>query len=49
MAVAITVIVILLFLQTLNFWTNHGDYLRVPDVKGKKLDEATLVSRETGL
>ncbi len=36
-----TVVIVFLFLQTLNFWTNHGEYLRVPDVKGKQLDEAS--------
>ena len=48
LGIAATVVIILLFLQTLNFWTNHGDYLRVPDVKGKKLDEATQVLEKQG-
>lgn len=39
---------IFLFLQTLNFWTNHGEYLRVPEVKGKKLDEATRFLEDQG-
>lgn len=43
-----TVVIVLLFLQTLNFWTNHGEYLRVPDVKGKRLDEATLFLEKQG-
>jgi len=48
LGIAATVVIILLFLQTLNFWTNHGDYLRVPDVKGKKLDEATQFLEKQG-
>jgi eukaryotic-like serine/threonine-protein kinase len=39
--IGISVLIIFLFLQTLNFWTNHGEYLRVPEVKGKTLAEAT--------
>jgi eukaryotic-like serine/threonine-protein kinase len=48
LGVVATVVIVLLFLQTLNFWTNHGEYLRVPDVKGKKLDEATLFLEKQG-
>jgi eukaryotic-like serine/threonine-protein kinase len=48
MAIVASVVIILLFLQTLNFWTNHGEYLRVPDVKGKKLEEATRFLEDQG-
>ena len=48
LGIVASVVIILLFLQTLNFWTNHGDYLRVPDVKGKKLDEATQFLEKQG-
>jgi beta-lactam-binding protein with PASTA domain len=48
MAIAASVVIIFLFLQTLNFWTNHGEYLRVPDVKGKKLEEATHFLEDQG-
>lgn len=48
LGIVATVVIVLLFLQTLNFWTNHGEYLRVPDVKGKKLDEATVFLEKQG-
>lgn len=46
--IAISLLIILLFLQTLNFWTNHGEYLRVPEVKGKTLGEATEFLEKQG-
>lgn len=48
LGIAITIVVVFIFLQTLNFWTNHGEYLRVPEVKGKKLDEATILLEKQG-
>lgn len=40
---------VFLFLQSLDFWTNHGAYLRVPDVKGRKLDDAVRILERQGL
>ncbi|MDX2045275.1 MAG: PASTA domain-containing protein [Chitinophagaceae bacterium] len=47
-ALVISFLVLFIFLQTLNFWTNHGDYLRIPDVKGKKIEEATNLLEKQG-
>ncbi|NJO25452.1 MAG: hypothetical protein HC867_06335 [Bacteroidia bacterium] len=47
-ALVISFLVLFIFLQTLNFWTNHGDYLRIPDVKGKKIEEATSLLEKQG-
>jgi beta-lactam-binding protein with PASTA domain len=46
--IGISILIIFLFLQTLNFWTNHGEYLRVPEVKGKTLAEATAFLEKQG-
>jgi beta-lactam-binding protein with PASTA domain len=46
--IVISVLIVFLFLQTLNFWTNHGEYLRVPEVKGKTLSEATSFLEKQG-
>lgn len=40
---------VFLFLQSLDFLTNHGAYLRVPDVKGRKLDDAVRLLERQGL
>lgn len=39
---------IFLFFQTLDLLTRHGSYLRVPDVKGKKLSEASAALEKAG-
>ncbi len=44
----LSMLIMLLFLQTLNFWTNHGEYLRVPEVKGISLQEATEILEKQG-
>ncbi|HEX5669440.1 MAG TPA: PASTA domain-containing protein [Chitinophagaceae bacterium] len=46
--IGLSVLIVFLFLQTLNFWTNHGEYLRVPEVKGKTLGEATEFLEKMG-
>jgi beta-lactam-binding protein with PASTA domain len=46
--IGISLLIIFLFLQTLNFWTNHGEYLRVPEVKGKTLAEAAAFLEKQG-
>lgn len=40
-ALGLSALVFLLFFLSLDFFTNHGDHLRVPDVKGKAIDLAT--------
>lgn len=40
LALGLCLLVLFLFFQTMEFWTNHGEYLRVPDVKGKNFQEA---------
>jgi eukaryotic-like serine/threonine-protein kinase len=44
----VCLMIVFVFLQTLNFWTNHGEYLRVPEVKGKSLAEATALLEKQG-
>ena len=44
----ISLLIIFIFLQTLNFWTNHGEYLRVPEVKGKSLADGTSLLEKQG-
>jgi beta-lactam-binding protein with PASTA domain len=46
--IMLSLLILFLFLQTLNFWTNHGEYLLVPDVKGKTLAEATALLEKDG-
>jgi beta-lactam-binding protein with PASTA domain len=46
--IALSLLILFLFIQTLNFWTNHGEYLRVPEVKGKSLSEATTLLEKDG-
>lgn len=43
-----SLLIVLLFLQTLKFFTNHGEYLRVPDITGKTLGEATKLLEDQG-
>jgi len=40
-AIGMSVLAVILFFLTLDFFTNHGDYLRVPDMKGKDIQLAT--------
>ncbi len=48
LGIGISLLIVFFFLQTLNFWTNHGEYLRVPEVKGKSLQEATDLLEKQG-
>ncbi len=48
LGIGVSLFFLFLFLQTLNFWTNHGEYLRVPEVKGKSLAEATAILEKQG-
>ncbi len=50
LAVAIFAVMLFafLFLQSLNFLTNHGDYVKVPDVNGKTAEEAIRLLEKAG-
>lgn len=48
LGVGVSLLIVFLFLQTLNFWTNHGEYLKVPEVKGKKLEDAVKLLEDDG-
>ncbi len=47
-AIGASLLVVFLFFQTLDFWTNHGEYLKVPDVKGKNYLEAVAALEKEG-
>jgi eukaryotic-like serine/threonine-protein kinase len=48
LALGLSLLVLFLFFQTLEFWTKHGEYLRVPDVKGKNYKEAADLLDKAG-
>jgi len=48
LALGLSFLILFLFFQTLEFWTNHGEYLRVPDVKGKNYKEASVLLDKAG-
>jgi beta-lactam-binding protein with PASTA domain len=48
LALGLSLLILFLFFQTLEFWTNHGEYLRVPDVKGKNYKEAADLLDKAG-
>lgn len=47
-AVVIIFFIIFLFLQSLQFFTHHGAYLKVPDVNNKNIKEATALLNKEG-
>jgi beta-lactam-binding protein with PASTA domain len=47
-AVLLGFLLIFLFLQTLNFLTRHNNYIKVPDIKGKKIEEAQKILEDQG-
>lgn len=47
-AIAFVVLLGFLFLASLNWLTNHGDYLKVPVVKGKNVDEGIKLLENLG-
>ncbi len=47
-ALALVVLIIFLFLQSLSWFTNHGEYLKVPAVKGKNVDNAIKLLEASG-
>ena len=46
--VVVSFLLVFIFFQTLQFWTNHGEYLKVPDVKGKTLKDAAQILEKNG-
>ncbi len=47
-AVLLIFLLAFLFLQSLSWFTNHGSYLKVPSVTGKKVDDAVKYLQEEG-
>ena len=47
-AVVISLLAVLIFLWTLDFFTNHGDSKKVPAVKGKSISEAVKLLETEG-
>lgn len=47
-AVAVIFLLFFLFLQSLQFFTHHGSYLKVPDVNNKNIKEATDLLQKQG-
>jgi beta-lactam-binding protein with PASTA domain len=46
--ILLSAIVLFLFLQTLKFWTSHGQQLIVPDITGKTFNEAKIFLEKQG-
>ena len=47
-AIVLIFLIGFLFLQSLSWFTNHGSYLKVPSVTGKKVDEAVKFLEKEG-
>lgn len=47
-ALGLIFLIIFIFLQSLSWFTNHGDYLKVPAVKGKNVDAAIKLLEDQG-
>ena len=47
-AIILVLLIVFLFLQSLSWFTNHGSYLKVPDVIGKKVDNAVKYLEDQG-
>ncbi len=47
-ALALVFLIGYLFLQSLSWFTNHGDYLKVPSIKGKNVDNAIKILESRG-
>src|SRR6185369_1575142 len=41
-------LIVIIFLQSLNHFTHHGEYLKIPEVKGKSIADATLLLENQG-
>ena len=47
-AIILVFLIGFLFLQSLSWFTNHGSYLKVPSVTGKKVDDAVKYLEDQG-
>jgi eukaryotic-like serine/threonine-protein kinase len=47
-AVLLIVLIVFIFLQSLSWFTNHGSYLKVPAVTGRKVDDAVKYLEDQG-
>jgi eukaryotic-like serine/threonine-protein kinase len=47
-AIILVLLIVFLFLQSLSWFTNHGSYLKVPAVAGKKVDDAVKYLEDQG-
>jgi beta-lactam-binding protein with PASTA domain len=47
-AFAILLLIFFLFLQSLNYFTHHGEYLKEPDVNKKHINDATVLLNKAG-
>jgi beta-lactam-binding protein with PASTA domain len=47
-AIILVLLIVFLFLQSLSWFTNHGSYLKVPAVTGKKVDDAVKYLEDQG-
>jgi beta-lactam-binding protein with PASTA domain len=47
-ALALVFLIGFLFLQSLSWFTNHGEYLKVPEVKGQNVDNAIKILESQG-
>ena len=47
-AIIVSFLIFVICFQLLKVWTNHGEYLRVPDVKGKTFQEASTFLETQG-
>ena len=47
-SIILVLLIVFLFLQSLSWFTNHGSYLKVPSVTGKKVDDAITYLEDQG-
>src|SRR5215212_1055882 len=47
-ALTLIFLIIFLFLQSFSWFTNHGAYLKVPDVRGQNVDNAIKILEAQG-
>ena len=47
-ALVIILLGVFIFFQSLEYFTHHGTYLKIPDIKGKNIDDATKLLEQQG-
>jgi beta-lactam-binding protein with PASTA domain len=47
-AFVIILLGVFVFFQSLEYFTHHGTYLKIPDIKGRNIDEATKLLEQQG-